>query len=552
MAKELKIKVGLDSAAFFAGLKSVQGAISGAGRTIGSVAARAAAALAAIGAPLTAGAFAMGIKNALDFGGAISDAAARTGIAADQLAVLQQAFIDGGLSADQAGQSINKMQRSIFEAGQAKTSSNASVEALRAIGLEVKDVIGLDPAAQFDKISRAIGATADPAARAAASMAIFGRSGAELQTLFRNPEALAKAAQRIGSQAGILGRQASRFDEVSDSFNAIGVKIRGFFIGIADKVLPQLEALAAWFDKLDLAPLGQRLGEQISSALNILVNGFRQNKLGDLATLGLKIAFGESVNYLGGLLLGVVDGLGNALGAAFRAIFSGETVRPMLQVFLAIPEIIIGGIISGMARVAGALKGVMAFVVQEFVNLLPAKLRSYLTGSESKGTRTLSESIADEQQGLAGTVASLGDALVNDALDRFGDAGARIGAQLVNLGKAFAAADFSAAQVIDTSGLKAELKALADSLNTPLAAVEQAATSAGQAFDDIGSSGAFRQPDVDQFARVGLFAGQGGVGAQSTRALDYARKTSEGIQRIRDTMAAGLKVTMAGAVEVRV
>lgn len=556
MARELKVKVGLDNAAFFAGLKGVQGALGGAARNITRIALRAGAALAAIGAPLTVGAFAAGIKNALDYGGAISDAAARTGIAAGQLVVLQQAFKDGGLSAEQAGQSINKMQRSIFEAGQATTATDEYLEGFKALGLEVQDLLGLQPAEQFDKISKAIAATEDPTTRTAAAMKIFGRSGAELQTLFRNPEALAKAAQRVGSQADILAKQADRFDDVSDSFNSLGVKLRGFFVGVADKLLPELERLAAWFDGLDLASIGQRAGESIRSVVRAIEGAVKQGRLSELISLSITAGGAVGLNYLAA---GMVT-LGRLLTAAIKGAFGAETARLAAASFFA-------NIAAAILKLASLLKAAFVAVAKLVANVianalfegLPERVRGFLAQrglSPTKPDRApdFAELFSQEFDTTGTTV--LADAIERQVAEGFANArevaAEELAAAAREIGRILR--ESKADDIFGSADKIAQLRALIAELGAASEALNTSAAKAGGGLGDIAETfgRAVRGPDVDQFARVGLFTGQGGVGSQATRALDFARRTAEGIQRIRDTMASGLKVTMAGAVEVKV
>jgi hypothetical protein len=537
MAEHLRVNIGLNSAAFMSGIKGVTSAVSGMTSRITALAGKASMALAAIGAPLSAGAFAVGIKDALDYAGGISDVAARTGIAAGEIAVLQQAFKDAGLGAEQVGTSVAKMQKALVEAAQGGKEQS---EALAQIGLSANELLRLSPSEQFEKMGKAIGSLANPAERSAASMKLFGKSGAELNSLFADPEAMAKARQRVGAGAqGILNRQAGNFDNISDSFAAIGTKIRGFFLGVADALEPALTKLAGILDSIDLAGWGQKVGNVLVSAINIFTNAIKQGKVWELIGLGLRIAFGEAVNYFAGILLGVVDGLGAALGSLLKSIFSGETLKPAFQVFLAIPEIIVGGILTAMGRVAAAIMGVFSYAMQELVNMMPPKLRKFLTGSTDKGTMTLTESIADQNKGLAGKVAGAGENLVGDAVNRFADAGGAwltIGAKA---GKAFLeeVRKINSIQIIDTAEWKTKIAELAKSLNIPLAdAVKVAKTAIPEGQDALQSVKQAKPTDTDAWAKVGLFAG----GASA--AMDYARRTADATASLVELVRRGIRV----------
>ena len=539
---EIKAKLSLNSSAFTAGLAKATASLRGMAGSVSSAAAAASTALAGIGA-MAAGAFAVGIKSALDYAGNISDVAARTGIASGQLAILQQAFKDAGLGAEQAGPTINKMQRALFEAA---NGSKEAKDALAQLGLSVDDLLKLSPSEQFEAITAALRGVNDEAASSALAMRIFGRSGAELKALIKDTEAFSKARQRIGGQADILDRSGGRMDAVSDSFGAIATKVRGLFLGAAEALLPALERLAAFIDSIDLTGFGQRLGAAINSAINILTNAFAQGKLGELVGLSLKIAFGAAANYLGGVLLGVIDALGAGFSAVMQAVFSGETLKPAFQVFLAIPEIIIGGLIALMGRVAAALQGALVFAIQGMVNVLPPRLRKWLTGSEAKGTMTLSDAIADSNQGIAGSVAGVGEKLVADAIARFvaagkvaADIGATAGAAMLEELKKISSID-----LINTDKWREQLAVLAAQLNIPAEKLAEAskqmatgggAMAIGKTSDKIEQSG---------FAKIGLFAG--GAAASG---VEYARKTSEATMTLVQMVKAGIRVN---AMDVKV
>ena len=526
---EISARLSLDSSAFTKGLDAALGKLSSFSGQISAVAGKAAAALSLIGVPLSAGAFALGIKNAVEFGEEMSNLSARTGIAVRDLVILGRAFESSGLGADGVGQAVNKLQKALTGVNERGEPTNKTFEKL---GLNMQELRALAPAEQFQRVGAAIANLKDPAERAAAAMAIFGKSGGEMLALFRDPEAIAQATQQVGAQADMLQKNAAAMKYISDAFGAVKSTLRGFFVGLVEPLLPYLTKISQWLNEIagKAVAFGQKLGQYIAAGLNILRNGFQQGKLGELAGLSLKIAFGEAANYLGGILLGIIDGLGKALAAILQAVFSGDTIRPALQLFLAIPEILIGGIIAGMARVAGALKGVMAFVVQELVNLMPAKLRKYLTGTDDKGTLTLSEHIAVGQKGLAGAAANFGDNLIKDAIARFGDAGKRIGETIGKIVAAFRSADFSPVQMFNTAEWKAQLAALAQQLNVPLEAVQQFAKQAAQAGGELETTTkgtSERKMDVDQFAKIGLFAGGGGAASAIEKTADHTRQMVE-------------------------
>ena len=223
------------------------------------------------GAALVAGGgLAFGVKKALDLGGAFNDLSARTGASAGNLMVMQQAFVNAGLSAEQVGPAINRMQKALTGANEDGGSTASMFERL---GLNMAEMQALKPDQQFQKTAAAIANLTDPAERAFASMVLFGKSGGEMLALFNDPAAFGSAADQVGTQAKLMDRNAALFDDISDKLALAGLKVQGFFVGVADQVAPVLQPLLDWFSKQDLAAQGQNFGLAIATAISMLTDG---------------------------------------------------------------------------------------------------------------------------------------------------------------------------------------------------------------------------------------------------------------------------------------
>lgn len=286
MAAKVTAKLALDASGFTATLTKAQaalGKLSAVGVPV--IAAGLAAASAA------AAGLAVGVKGALDLGGALSDLSTRTGVAAGELRVLQEAFARNGLSAEQVGPAINKLQRAIIEGGQGVATYKRAFDGL---GISLDSLRGMSSAEQFQTIGAAINGLTDPAARAATAMQIFGRSGGELLTLFANAGAMGEAARSVGDQADILTRNANLFDQASDILGSVATKMQGFFVGVADTLVPALMPLLEAADGIDLSGLGQDLGNAIAFALTVITSG----NLGNILSAQLKLSGAQFINLL--------------------------------------------------------------------------------------------------------------------------------------------------------------------------------------------------------------------------------------------------------------
>lgn len=222
-------------------------------------------------AALAAGAgIAVGVKKALDMGGALNDLAERTGILPASLMVMQQAFVNSGLAAEQVGPAVSRMQKALTGANEDGEKTASMFERL---GLNMSEMQGMKPDEQFKATAAAISQLTDPSERAAASMGIFGKSGAEMLALFNDPAAFGSAAAQVGTQAQLMDRNTALFDDISDKLALAGLKMQGFFVGVADQVAPVLQPLLDWFASQDLAAQGQAFGQAIASAITMLTDG---------------------------------------------------------------------------------------------------------------------------------------------------------------------------------------------------------------------------------------------------------------------------------------
>jgi hypothetical protein len=141
------------------------------------------------------------------------------------------------------------------------------------LGLELSELQSMAPDEQFRRMGQAIGGLSDPAEKTAAAMRIFGRSGGEMLSLFNNAGLFGQAAEEVGSQAEIMNRNAALFGDITDRMAVVGLKVQGFFVGVADSVAPVIEPLMRWFASQDLAAQGQAFGMAIATGITMLTDG---------------------------------------------------------------------------------------------------------------------------------------------------------------------------------------------------------------------------------------------------------------------------------------
>ena len=98
-----------------------------------------------------------------------------------------------GVGADRVSQSIALMQRQLAEA--ATSGSGPAADAVSRLGLSIEELMAMAPDEQFRLLAERIAAVEDPAIRTGIAMDIFGRSGNDLVTLFKDAGAFEKAAR---------------------------------------------------------------------------------------------------------------------------------------------------------------------------------------------------------------------------------------------------------------------------------------------------------------------------------------------------------------------
>jgi hypothetical protein len=195
--------------------------------------------------------------DALNMGGRLAELSDRTGVAVDQLLILERAFQNTGVGADSLGPILNKMQKAIVDAGD---GSSKAADAFTKLGIPLSTLQSLSPDEQLRAIGKAIAGIPDPAERAAFSMEIFGKSGGALNQVFANFDGELKTAKaQLGSLPEVMKAGAAQFDKISDNLTVISGKFVEFAAGIIDKVKPALDALTTALTRIDAAKIGQEL-----------------------------------------------------------------------------------------------------------------------------------------------------------------------------------------------------------------------------------------------------------------------------------------------------
>lgn len=318
-------------------------------------------------------------------GGEIQDMTARTGISAQAVMILGQAFKDSGVPAEALGSSVGKLQKAIYEAA---TAGGAASAAFQDIGLSSAKLLNLAPEDQFQKVSAAIAEIENPAKRSAAAIAIFGKSGTELLPLFRDDGAITGAKSALGALPDVMARNLPVLDYISDRLERIPLKATQFFAGFFDGVGQRFDNLLARIESIDLTGFGQT----VAAVVNLTIKAFDDGRLGEF--IGLTIEAGAELgiaafkrlvetvtnffldqnmaNAIGNFSVSLVAGIGKAFVSVQTffegyfnalAVYAGQAFEAVLRSvanrFAANTETIL----NGMASVARSLGGPVAGAV---------------------------------------------------------------------------------------------------------------------------------------------------------------------------------------------
>ena len=285
------------------GFKSMTRGFANAGRAMLAPFIKLMAVLAPI---LGAAGMAKGIKDVIDYGGAVSDMANRLAISASDIVVIEEVFRRTGAAGKDVATTLQRMGKNM-EAGIELPSSEAG-KAMEILGITMENMAGMNLAERFEFVGKKIAGLEDAAVQARVSMAIFGREGGALINTFKTADAFDVARKSVGQLGETMNGMANKFDHISDAFGAVGLKLRQFFAGVASAILPTLTQLADFINGVDLTSFGKSLG----NAFRVAIGAFENDRLGELILESLKYAAAK----FGELMMTIADMVGQRLSDA--------------------------------------------------------------------------------------------------------------------------------------------------------------------------------------------------------------------------------------------
>ncbi|HEX4123769.1 MAG TPA: hypothetical protein VHY37_03520 [Tepidisphaeraceae bacterium] len=284
-------------------LESIGNGLKDAGSAMRDSGAKMIGAGAAIGAPLlgTAGAYA---KEGSD----IARASETTGVKAPALSQLKYAASDAGVEFDALTDSLSKMQRNLYQAGE---GSKETADAFSKIGLTVAQLKSMSPEQQFKAIATGLTKLSNETDRTGVTMTIFGRSGQELRPLLdeggKGINDLMKKADSLGlTMSSETAAAALDFDKtLKDLWEVVGMGA----VKIGSTLAPALKQAA-----ISLTGAASAVGDFLTKHSGLVVAAMLG--AGAVAGLGVAVvAVGTALSALGTIAGVAAGGIGLVTGA---------------------------------------------------------------------------------------------------------------------------------------------------------------------------------------------------------------------------------------------
>jgi lambda family phage tail tape measure protein len=212
------------------GFNSLKGAVAGFGAAIA-------------GSAIVGGLTAV-VKKSIDAGDELFNLQQKTGMAANTLIAIGNAAKLADVDMGTLGKGINKLSVNIAKAA----SGNEELAAkFSDLGVRLKDSNGqLIPTDRVLKqLADRFADMPDGAQKAAAAVALFGKSGAELIPLLNEgATAMEKFTYKVSDDF------AARSDKFNDTITELGISTRGFGLELTDALLPSLQSILEVFAEL--------------------------------------------------------------------------------------------------------------------------------------------------------------------------------------------------------------------------------------------------------------------------------------------------------------
>lgn len=261
------------------------------------------------------------LKETMDWAGGLQDMSVKTGIAVDELVLLEEKIRLAGVNAGDVSRIMSNLGESIYDATNAAPDLN-KLEAFEKLKIMAEDLDGKNAVQALDMITAAIKKGGFEVGELDAILGdIFGaKIGKEMLKFANDAEAItAQAKNNVGSLAEAMGESAGKIDQMGD---ALG-RTQSFVRSLASIALDEFanifgaDSIDRLFDTLDPEQLRPKIRAFIEAATSFVdgtllgaggsiskwFDDFGKN-LGNQIGEGIKESFGIGAGSKGG---GIID-----------------------------------------------------------------------------------------------------------------------------------------------------------------------------------------------------------------------------------------------------
>lgn len=241
---------------------------------------------------------------AIGAGSELTKISRESGIAVGELMTLRQAMQTVGGSADDAQAAVNKLRGAVVAAG---SGAGAAQTDFAAIGLTADQFTGLTMEEGIRKVANALRTLRDPVEQNRVSLALLGKDAESMVDAFATGGHIESVAKAMGAQANVMQQSAGIFREVQKAFtqglgffDALKLRIQGFFVGIASEIAPQILTIlntlktAGGGDIFDLTKIGQQVGQFGA----LVIASIRAGRFNEFIAASLQLGFADALEFL--------------------------------------------------------------------------------------------------------------------------------------------------------------------------------------------------------------------------------------------------------------
>lgn len=273
---------------------------------IDSSAAFARAALVGLAGAFSVAAFAGAIRSSIDLADSLNDLAKRTGASVETLSGFRLAVEQSGTSLEAIANGTKKLATSMTE----------NKDAFARLGINTKN-----QTEALIQLGDVFAGMTDPVQRSALAVKVFGKSGDEMiPLLMEGSEGIRRMVERGQELGGVTTEMARQADQFNDTLAEMKLRSQGFYITLANQLLPQMNETVAAFNELGSSgSAAAAVGGAISTAFETVV------------ILGANVAyvFKQTGNEIGGIAAQLAA-LGSGDFQAFKRI--GEEMKRDAQI----------------------------------------------------------------------------------------------------------------------------------------------------------------------------------------------------------------------------